>query len=258
MRATRTRNLESLAGQAEMLVSLTFVAIVGTVIFCALVAAPLARRLGLAHRKGSGVFFVGADRWLIDVAKALREEEQAVLLVDMNHENIKRARLAGLATHRGNALSDIVEEDLELTGIGNLLAVTPNDEVNSMAVHEFTHHFGSAHVFQLRPRRDEEGIERDKAPEHFRGRFAFGGEPTAEDMRDRAARGFVVKKTKLTEQFTIEEFIREHGEEAMVLFVIHLNESLEIFCDDGKHEWKPGQKIIALVPPPPMALATGE
>ncbi|MFT4546688.1 MAG: NhaP-type Na+/H+ or K+/H+ antiporter [Verrucomicrobiales bacterium] len=241
--------LESLAAQADLLVPLTFVTIVGTVTFCGLFAAPLARRLGLSHKKGSGILFVGADPWVLDIAAALQDEEQAVLVVDTNHENIKKARLAGIPAQRGNILSDIVEEDLELTGIANLLAVTSNDHVNSMAVHDFTHQFGRAHVFQLQPENSEETIERDKAPEHFVGRIAFPETPTNHALRDLHQRGFTVKKTELTKRFTFEDFSNIHGGETLLLFRIHNSKRLEVLSNEETTTWKPGQKIIALVPP---------
>ena len=240
--------LAELSEQVEMLVPLTFVAIVGTVTFCGLFAAPLARRLGLSHAKGSGVLFVGADPWVIDIAKALSEEDQAVLVVDTNHENIVRARLAGVPAQRGNILSDVVEEDLELTGIANLLAVTGNDEVNSMAVHDFVHQFGRAHCFQIQPPEGEGAIERDRAPEHFRGRIAFPDALTSRDLARMHERGFVVKKTELTEQFTMEDFKETHGVESYPLFRIHNSRSLEILPEE-ETTWKPGQMVIALVPP---------
>lgn len=241
--------LEALSEQVALLVPLTFVAIVGTVTFCGLFAAPLARRLGLSHHKGSGILFVGADPWVIEIAKALQEEEQAVLVVDTNHDNIAKARLAGVPAQRGNILSDVVEEDLELTGIANLLAVTGNDEVNSMAVHDFTHQFGRAHVFQIQPKTNEKTIERDRTPEHFLGRIAFPDAPGNRDLACLHERGFIVKKTELTEQFTIEDFERTHGAEAHLLFRIHNSKSLEILTGEETTSWKPGQKIVALVPP---------
>lgn len=248
-RADAPEALGALRAQVDLLVPLTFVSIVGTVTFCGLFAAPIARRLGLSHKKGSGILFVGADPWVIDIALALQEEEQAVLVVDTNYDNISKARLAGIPAQRGNILSDIVEEDLELTGIGNLLAVTANDEVNSMAVHDFTHQFGRAHVFQLQPNMSADTIERDKAPEHFIGRIAFPETPTNQELNRLRERGFTVKKTELTEQFTIEDFRKIHGSEAHLLFRIHNSHSLEVLSTGDTSGWKPGQKIIALVPP---------
>ncbi|MGI9240350.1 MAG: NAD-binding protein, partial [Verrucomicrobiales bacterium] len=204
---------------------------------------------GISHPKGSGILFVGADPWVVEIASALQEEDQAVLLVDTNHTNISHARLAGVPAQRGNILSDIVEEDLEFTGIGNLLAVTANDEVNSMAVYEFTHQFGRAHIFQIQEKQHADSIERDKPAEHFHGRVAFPDTPTSQEMKSLHERGFTVKKTELTEQFTIEDFDATHGAETMHLFRIHNSRSLEILTAEEPTKWKAGQKIIALVPP---------
>jgi len=54
---------QEVAEQAENLVMLTFIVIVGTVAFYGLLAAPLANRLGLAAKNPRGVLFAGANTW---------------------------------------------------------------------------------------------------------------------------------------------------------------------------------------------------
>mgnify|MGYP006173109369 CR=1 FL=1 len=41
--------------------------------------------------------------------------------------------LSGLRAHRGSILAEFIEDELDLVGIGRLLATTPNDEVNALA-----------------------------------------------------------------------------------------------------------------------------
>ena len=87
---------QRLAEQAERLVPLTFLVIVGTVSCYGLAAAPLAKWLGLADANPQGVLFAGAEPWIQEIARALRDEGFAVLLVDTNYSHVAAARMAGL------------------------------------------------------------------------------------------------------------------------------------------------------------------
>ena len=150
MKAVNRHELPAeLAGQVSKLVPLTFVVIVGTVSLYGIIAAPVARWLGLAARNPQGVLFIGAQPWVIEIAGLLREAGVDVMLIDRNAANVARARMAGLPANATDALSRYVSEDLELFGMGKLLAVTPNFEVNTLACDEFRHQFGLANVFQL-------------------------------------------------------------------------------------------------------------
>ena len=137
--------------QARLLAPLTFAVIVGTVAFYGLATAPLARKLGLAQARPQGILFVGADAWVRAVAKAVYNQGIPVLLVDTNPQQISRARMDGLPTALGNVLSETVGERLDLSGIGRLFAVTPNDEINSLAAIEYAHIFGRSEIYQLAP-----------------------------------------------------------------------------------------------------------
>lgn len=136
-----------LSRQAGELVPLVFLVILGTVTFYGLLAAPLARRLGLSDANPTGILFAGADPWIRVVAKGLVEEGHHCLLLDTRFENVAAARLDGLKAVRANILSEYAEEEIDLAGLGHLLAATPNNEVNSLAAREFQHRFGKSNVW---------------------------------------------------------------------------------------------------------------
>ena len=60
-------------------------------------------------------------------------------------------------------------EWFDLDGVGRLLALTPNDEVNSLTTMHFTDEFGRANVYQL-PRKSV-AKSGDTVPKHFLGHF---------------------------------------------------------------------------------------
>ena len=143
--------LEESVPEARVLVPLTFLTIVMTVAIYGLTAAPLARRLGLADDSPQGLLIVGAHAWARALAEILTREEVPVALIDRNRDNIKSAKMAGIRAYADNVLADHVLEEIDLRGIGRLLALTPNDEVNALAVQRFERVFDSAGVYQLAP-----------------------------------------------------------------------------------------------------------
>jgi NhaP-type Na+/H+ or K+/H+ antiporter len=234
-----------LAAQAQQLVPITFLVIVGTVSVYGLAAAPLARWLGLADPNPQGLLIAGASNWIRDVAKAVKDEGFAVLLVDTNDAHVHDARMAGLPAECMNILAEPVQNELDMSGIGRLLAMTPNDEVNAMASRELAHLFGRANVYQL-PDSSGDSHRRGLA-QHLRGRLLFAKAATSRELESRFERGAVVKKTKLTEAFTWQDFREHYGPSALLLFVVAGKNALTVCAADQQNEPRPGQTMIALV-----------
>ena len=206
-----------LAEQAGELVPLVFLVILGTVGFYGLLAAPLARRLGLSDANPTGILFAGADPWIRVVAKGLVAEGHHCVLLDTRFEKVAAARLAGLQALRANILSEYAEEEIDFAGLGHLVAATPNNEVNSLAAREFQHRFGKANVWQITPA-DVDSHQQTAVASRMRGRFCFLGGPRFADLASFVQRGAEMKATPLTNVFTMEDFRRTHGERALILF----------------------------------------
>ena len=229
--------------QAELLVPLTFLVIIGTIAINGLTASPVARLLSVARPNPQGALIVGAHSWARGIAYALQVAGYDVLLVDSNWENVSAARKSGLQAHFGNILSEYILDDIKLDGIGRMLALTPNDEVNSLAALHFADVFGRMKIYQL-PSQSKETV-----PKHLHGRHLFGSEITYGYLSGRFAEGAVVKTTGLTEQFGYESFQALYGEDAVPLFLIDKDGALEFFTPDESPTPRPGQTLISVVKP---------
>jgi NhaP-type Na+/H+ or K+/H+ antiporter len=236
-----------LVAQAERLVPVTFLVIVSTVAVYGLFAGRLARWLGLADPNPQGVLFAGADPWVRAVAKLLQEANIQVLLIDTNYSHVADAQMEGLRAHCASILSEFVEEEMDLGGIGRLLAVTTNEEVNALAVRELAHVFGRRNVYQISPDKTGAG-RRQSVGERLRGRLLFSnGLGTAQFVRQ-LADGAVLKKTKLSDAFSYADFRRIHGEMAIVLFLIDAKKNLTVCTTDDDPSPQSGDTLLALVP----------
>ena len=134
---------------SDRLVPITFAVIIVTVTLYGLLSPMIARRLGLARPGAAGFLIAGAHPLARMIARELRDQGEVVAVVDTNRANIAEARLQGITTYAMSVLSEELLEKIEGTGIRQLLALTPNEEVNSLAAVHFARVFGRSNVYQL-------------------------------------------------------------------------------------------------------------
>ncbi len=243
--------------EAARLVPLTFLVIVGTVGIYGLSAPWVARLLRLAMPNPQGTLLIGATAWVRAMAQVLKEQGIKVVLVDSNWTHVTTARRMGLTTYYGNILAERMVDQLDLEGIGRMLALTSNDEVNALAALHFAEVFDTKHVYQLSPEDDHKGGARESIPRHLRGRFLFGRDVTHDAVAYRFAEGAVIKKNRLTEEFDFDAFRRRYGERAIPLFCIRESGEVAVFTVVNPPTPRPGQILISFVDPQPDGDADG-
>ncbi len=240
------RLIEAGYEDAEHLVTITFLVITATVAVYGLTASPLARYLGIASPNPQGVLMVGAHGWSRAIAKVLHESGFQVSLVDSNWSNISAARNEGLKAYYENILLEDISEDVDLDGIGKLLALTSNEEVNSLSALHFVEFFGRAQVYQLSKHSKFSARSEASIPQHLRGRLLFSPDATFDYLTKRFTSGAVIKKITLTEDFDYGAFMSLY-EHALPLFIIKESGELTVCSTDVKPAPVKGQQIIALV-----------
>ena len=231
----------------SQIVPLTFVLIVGTVTVYGLFSAPLARLLKLADENPQGILFAGAGAWVRDIAEALMNLDQQVLLVDSSYANWRETRMRGIPVECASVLSEHILEETDLSGIGRLVAATPSNEVNALAVQEYTSVFESKNVFQMAPW-DINAGKRTSVSEHSLGRLVASEDLPYVRIRNGYRQGAEVKTTLITDEYTIEDFYEKYGvDNAAVLFVLDSNGRLHINSAHEPHDVKTGDTVIAIV-----------
>lgn len=232
--------------QAERLVPLTFLVIIGTVVIYGLTAAPVARWLKMAHPSAQGCLIVGAQPFGRAIGAALQSEGFKVLMVDTNRTNSYHARMDGLPTYYGSVLARSFMNEANLEGIGRILAMTPNDEVNSLAVLHCDEIFDKSELYQLYPMRIADGGT-GHVSHHLRGRLLFGENITYDRLTKLFYEGAVIKKTRLNVEFGFDDFCTMYGEKAVPLFVVGKDRTLHAYTVDSQPVPEPGQIVICLV-----------
>lgn len=232
---------------ARLLVPIIFTTIVGTVAVYGLCGRAIARALKLSDTNPQGLLLVGGAQFGVEIAKALQNAGVCALLVDTNRATIAAAQTAGVAATQADILADDASEMLDLSGIGRMLALTSNHEVNVLAGQQFARLFGGAAVYQLASRR-RPGASGPPEPQVVR-RTLFSTDATAAALEDWLNQGAVVKSTKLTEIFDLTAYRKQHGDQALPLFVIDPAGRLTVVTADAAANPKPGDLLVSLVPP---------
>src|SRR5690606_30008591 len=108
--------------------------LIGSIIVYGIGARWVGQRLQVAEPDRHGVLIVGAHHWAPQLASVLNKHGLRTLTVERDRAKAITARFAGQDTVHGSILSARVREDLDLEGIGQLLALTADDELNALAV----------------------------------------------------------------------------------------------------------------------------
>ncbi len=231
--------------EASILMPVTFAVIALTVLTSGLSAVPLLERLGLAQSKPQGVLILGADRVGRTIALALQQHGFRALLVDSDSAKVEEARSLGLEARQGEILSRRLLRRLNLDGIGHFLAVTPNDDMNTLAVAHFRRVFGPANVHQAQPS-TRRGHPMPGYASELQGN-QFGGGATLNKLDALAKSGAAVTVTPVEETPTLDQVREQLGSDAVPLFAVNEAGDL-LFIRSG--EPLPGSgKLIVLSPP---------
>ncbi|MBQ4820024.1 sodium:proton antiporter [Aquimarina sp. MMG016] len=134
---------------AEYITPLVFMIVLGTVLLNATTARLFAKMVGVFLNKSEGILIIGASKVSRLIASYLKENNRHVVLLDSNRENIKIAKGLGLEAIDGNIYNDKLENNIELSDIGFLMALTGNSDINKFAINKFRNQFGEHGSYRL-------------------------------------------------------------------------------------------------------------
>jgi NhaP-type Na+/H+ or K+/H+ antiporter len=233
---------------AGALVPLVFMLIIATVTIQSLTARPVAQLLGVAEPPAFGFLILGANPMARMIALALKKHEVPVTLADTNWENVRHARMEGLQTYFGNPASGHASTHLELTGIGNLLIISPYKQMNSLATYHFMDWFGDSNVFSLTEGEQDQKARHQTAEKIQTTRGLFDGVSYSK-LASLASKGYTVKTTQLSDAFSYQDFLEKYQRNALVLFVFDSKGRVSPVMALDAIKAESGYTLISLVPP---------
>ena len=140
--------LEGIEG-AEYIMPLVFMIVLGTVLLNATTARPFAKIVGVYLDKSEGIVIIGASKFARLIGHYLEKNQRHVVLIDSNDINIQKAKDIGLEAINASIYSEELTDNIELSDVGYLIAMTANADINLKAIDRFQKQFGENGTFRL-------------------------------------------------------------------------------------------------------------
>ncbi|MEJ2097665.1 MAG: cation:proton antiporter [Deltaproteobacteria bacterium] len=232
--------------QASQMVPLTFMIIIGTVLLQSATARPIAKVLNVAEPEPRGFLIIGADAVARGIAEALQHNNYNVLLADQNWENIMQAKMKGFATYWGNPASEHAERHLSLIGIGRLLALSSNRELNALAAQHYRLEFGHNNIYRIRTRRQDNQPPENKVVSKWSGRHLFGETTTHDALAKILVSGGELNTTPLTDKFSFKNYLEQRRPQRIPLFAVDPDGCIHPFTSEAAIVPKAGWRVIGI------------
>lgn len=234
-------------GDGNLLIGLSFAVVVVTIVAHGFTIDIVARWLNVKGAERPGILIVGSTPWTVALAEQVRDLGAPVMIVDSSWQRLAMARRKGLPFYHGEILNEATEHNLDLMPYQNLVAATDNEAYNALVCNEFAHEIGRDSVFQLGEAGDED--DRRALPSSIRGRALFESGFGVEDVHERQREGWVLRKTKLSEEFNFEDMQEQLPDAANMLLLVRANNNIRFFTHVARPEPRAGDIIISFSPP---------
>lgn len=231
---------------AERLEPITYLVIISLIVLYGSTLPAVGRVLRMVLPDPQGVLLVGAHPLARDMAAALGRAGASVRLVDTNRRNVVEARMAGLSAQHVNVLADGGLDRADLGGIGWMVALTSNDEVNALAAIAGGRLLGSARVYQLAPRAGR-GAARGIHATRASGRVAFDPSASYEELERRFDTGASVRGTSIAPEVDEARVRVRGGAEVLPLFRVWPGGAVEVVTPESGVAGGPRYTLVSLV-----------
>lgn len=232
---------------AEQLLPLTFMVIIGTVIWQSITARPVARLLRVAEPDREGFLISGANPVARAIGLALHEQGVMVRLCDSDWYSLSQARMLGLPTYHGVLVSEHAKRHLDTAGLGHLLALGTRDYVNQLIAMRSRDDFGKNNVFSLPRSQGADPAEKHALNPEYRGRTLFAPGLGYWKLSAMLAAGAQIKGTRLSPSFDFAQYCNGRPEKSVIpLFAINPKGRAIPFTLDTELQPEAGWVVIGL------------
>ncbi len=235
--------------EATLLVPLTFLIIIGTVVIQSATARHIAAILKVREPSPTGLLIIGAGNVARAIGKELQSHGFKVVLTDSTWENISLARMDGLETYYGNPISEHADRNLNLLGLGKVLALSGRGNLDTLACLRFKSEFGVNNVYELKTTREKHISDKHIVSTRHRGYELFAENVAYGNLAYRLRNNAEIKSTQLSDEFTFEQYLEKYGERVIPMFAIDNKQRLHIFVANGKMKPESGWTIMGMIQP---------
>jgi Trk K+ transport system NAD-binding subunit len=188
-----------------------------------------AKWVGVYLKSSKGILILGASQAPRLIAKYLKDNGRHVVLIDNNAENIDKAKELDLDAMQANIYSEDLTNDIELSDVGYLLALTASDEINRYGLNKLKNQLGEEGAYRLissQEIKNQEDIQLDmifsKKDDYINFSEVARDYPTINEVEINSRDQFLQKIEKLNnEQKTIPLFIKDTQGELHIICSIN-------------------------------------
>ncbi|GEL78401.1 cation:proton antiporter [Tenuibacillus multivorans] len=236
---------------ADILTSLTFGLVFATVCAHGFSLSWIAKKLGLSAESKPGVLIVGSSKFSANFAKVLEDLNIPVLISDSSWSRLSHARRLGVPYEHGEILSEQTDYQIDLTPYEYMISLTEYDSYNTLISSTFTPAFGRQHLYQL-PLQVNQGDQLEDVSNHISGRLLFEERANWSLLNEKINKGYLFKRTMITEQFSFEQFLEELNDESILLLVVRKSGSIDFFTPTNDVRAETGDTVVSLQKPNQM------
>ncbi|SFP60568.1 cation:proton antiporter [Sphingomonas rubra] len=232
-------------GDGGTLVALSFAVVAATIVAHGFSIGTAARLLGITAPGGNGLLVVGATRWSLGLARALRSLGVGVTVADTSWQRLAPAREEAIPSYHGEILAEATEEGLDLQQFGVLAATTENEAYNALVCNEFAPELGRDNVYQLG---DAAGDDPRRLPAALRGRTMFRSGLGVEDVAAREEAGWTFAALAVDDPATYAATVDALPDDGGPLLLLRRNGSLRFFSHASDPTPVAGETVLVYAP----------
>ena len=153
----------------------------------------------------------------------------------------------GLETYFGNPVSEHADRNLNLSGLGKLLAMSGRLNLDTLACLRFKPEFGVNNIYELKTTREKHTEDKHIVSTKHRDYELFSEGADYGNLAYRLRNDAEIKSTQLSDEFTFEQYLKKYKGNIIPMFAIDNKQRLHVFVANGEMKPKPDWIIIAMI-----------
>ena len=235
--------------KSELLVPMVFLVIIATVVLQSLTSKTVAKLLGVRAPFPNGYLIFGASKFARLLAKDLLKKEVPVIIADTNWDAISEARMENIPTYYGNPVSEHASLTMDMSTVGKVLVLSPYKQLNPLVTYHFEYLLGKGAVLGLSDGAQEGRASHQMSEDYAKNLDLFSESATYSRLASLAAKGATIRTTRLTENFTLDDYKETYGNRATRLYAVDPQGRVHIFTVSHEIPLKEDWQIASLVAP---------
>ncbi|WJG10536.1 sodium:proton antiporter [Aliiglaciecola sp. LCG003] len=235
--------------QIELLVPMVFLVIICTVVFQSLTSVKVAKWLGIRAPAPNGYLIFGGGLFCRMFAKELIANDAQVCLADTNWDAMRAARMDNIPTYFGNPMSEHASRTLDMSIFGTVLVMSPYRQLNPMVTFHFEGEMGKGAVLALSNNEQQQRPSHQVSESYAKKLGLFAEDITYGKLASWVAKGAKIKTTRISDNFTMEDYLAEYHGRLLPLCAFDTNNRLKMYTTSNSVSPKSEWRVMSLIMP---------